>query len=249
MKKLYFLSLLGAWPCVVGYAMSNDVSVSLCLPGEEVLAYKQGVVRVTITNNSNHAIPLLKGLAAQRFQVCLNMETEKQSCAERPYLVDGRFRDWERIRKAKEFLMPGQGYTWEFGAEKWLNLTAYMLSAETTNITVRVMVAENKWASSATVPFRVRGGLGIFDASPAIDCYDAKNNKTLKEPFRQAKLNGKSYLFSNDVKRICEVPDDDAPKVLFDSEKGELSISFSKSKKKLLYIPETGEIIQEQHDK
>jgi hypothetical protein len=249
MKKLYLSSLsLGVWLCA-NYAMPNDISVSLCVPGEEVLAYEQGMIRVTITNNSNHAIPLLKGLAAQRFQVCLNMETEKRSCAELPYLVDRRFRDWERVRKAKEFLAPGQGYTWEFSAETWLNLTAYMLSAETTNITARVMVAENEWANSATLPFRVRGGLGIFDTSPAVDCHDTKNNKTLEEPFRQIKLNGKSYLFSNDVKRICEVPDDDSPKVLFDSERGEYSISFSKNKKKLLYILKTGELIQEQHGK
>lgn len=244
MNKLYFLSLLGAWLCV-DYAMSNEVSVSLCVPGEEVLAYEQGVIQVTITNNSSHAIPLLKGLAAQRFQVSLSMGTEKQSCAELPYLVDVRFRDWGRISKAKEFLMPGQGYTWEFGAEKWLDLTAYMLSAETTNITARVMVADNKWASSATLPFRVKGGLRIFDASPAIECYDDNNNVTLKEPFRRVELNGKSYLFSNDVKRICEIPEGDDPIIRYDVDSDTISISFSKSKLKMFYDPKTTKIIQE----
>jgi hypothetical protein len=244
-----FVIILASVLATICPARTNDIAVSLHMPWEKVLLFEEYSFAVTITNNSDRVIPLVKNSgAAQRFQVKFDIGA-KEPQAVSPESFEGtsyKFVSWgHRLNNAPDALMPGQTYTWEF--QNWNDLAWYCYKVEATNITARVMTGDNEWVCSKTIPFNVSKEKGLVEESPIIGCYDA-NTKT-DMSFRQVKLGNKSFLFTKDGNRVCETPNDETPKAFFDSEKGLMVISFPKSMRTLLYDPKTNKVVQERHGK
>lgn len=234
-------------------AQTNGIKVTLHMPGEQMLLVESSPILVTIFNNSGRSIPLAKAVgAALRFQVIFDIGAKNPQSDGGIYGVTDKYVSWKyRLSRSKDCIPNGENYTWKFN--KWVELTEYAARIEATNISVRVMVGDSEWVRSEILPFCVSKAdlqeAGLLEKSPLFESLDARTKMKTHLPIRKVKLGNKHFLFTNDGNRLCEIASDDTPEALFDSEKGELYISFFKSKKKILYIPKTGKVIQERDEK
>ena len=218
---------------------TTDITVTLKTPGEQMLLVEESPIEVTITNNSCRTIPLVKDIrAALRFQVIFDIGAKNPYSTGQIYGTSDRFVSWEhRLRNAKDSLSPGQAYTWEF--RRWTELTDHASKIGATNIAVRVMIGDDEWVRSETLPFSVNEedsqGAGLLEKSAAIECHDPKTGARTGTIIRKVKLGSKSFLFTNDGTRLCELSEGETPEASFDSEKGIIIVSFSNGKRSVRY--------------
>ena len=238
MKKMSTIGLLFAASLGVCNAQTNGITVSLTVPDGEMLILEKTPIVISISNGTDRAFQILKDNArALRRQIKLDVGAEEPHAHSPIEATNDKYKDWSYVRLSEDYLNPGESFTWTFPRFVELTLLGYHVQA--TNITAKVMVGDNEWACSATVPFFVsRADIaegGLFQKSPKIECYDATTKEKNGTTLRKVKIGGKTYLFTDDEYRICEMPDGDTPEVLLDAETGILSISFKDSKRRIRY--------------
>ena len=222
MKKMGTIGLLVVTSLGVCNAQTNGIAVSLVMPGDELLFGEKTPITVSITNGSDRAIPIVKDNArAFRSQIQLDVGAREPGQASPIEATDDRRKVWSSVSQSEDCLRPGESFSWTLPQTIHLTILAY--HAEATNITARVMVSDNEWASSVRLPFYVSKE-DKEKNSPQIECYDLNTREKTKYPLRKIKLGDKSFLFTVMGYRLCEVPDDDMPEVLFDSAKQEVII-------------------------
>ena len=132
-------------------------------------------------------------------------------------------------------------------------MTDYASKIGATNIAVRVMIGDDEWARSETLPFSVSEedtqGAGLLEKGLAIECYDSNTRVRTGLIIRKVKLGDKNYLFTNDGARLCELPEGETPEALVDSEKGVISVSLSNSKRSVRYDLQQKKVLSDRDQK
>jgi len=233
MRKMGTIGLLVVTSLGVCNAQTNGITVSLVMPGDELLFGEKTPITVSITNGSDRAIPIVRDGRAFRFQIQLDVGAREPYAASPIEATDDRRKTWQSLSKVEDFLNPGESFSWTLPSP--IHLTIFAYHTEATNITARVLVGDNEWASSVRLPFYVSKE-DKEKNSPQIECYDLNTREKTKYPLRKIKLGDKSFLFTVMGYRLCEVPDDDMSEVLFDSAKQEVIIlGLQNSKQNIRY--------------
>jgi len=240
MRKMSMMSLLAAVPLSMCIAQTNGVVVTLTMPGEEMLLLEMTPFSVSVSNGTDRVIPVFKdGDTALLRQIWLDVGARKPYAANWPPAIERRNKIWSFVNTSTESLNPGESFTWTFTFIPVLKLTGFAYHAQATNITAKVLVGDNEWATSATIPFSVCQedieGAGLLPKSPVVECLYATTKMKTDIIIRDVKIGNKRYLFTDDGYRIYEIPDGDTPEVLLDVGKGILSVSFKNSKRRVLY--------------
>jgi len=243
MRKMSMKGLLFAIPLSVCNAQTNGFVVSLTMP-EEMLLIEGTPIIVSITNGSDRAIPIVKSERAFRFQIQLDVGVRAPHTVSPIEATDDRRKTWQSFNKVEDFLNPGESFSWTL--PRSIDLTLFAYAVQATNITAKVLVGDNEWARSATQPFSISqedyDGKGLLVTSPIIEFYDAKTKENAKTTIRKVKLGNRSFLFTDNGYRICEIGNDDTPEALLDSENGIISISFKNNKRQVRYNQNTRKI-------
>ncbi|MCL1921790.1 MAG: hypothetical protein FWG50_12095 [Kiritimatiellaeota bacterium] len=238
MRKTHTIGLLLAIPLSVCNAQTDEVVVSLTMPDGEMLILETTPIVISISNGSDRAFQIIKDNArALRYQIKLDVGAREPYQHSPIEATDDRYKNWSSVSRSEDYLAPGESFTWIF--PRFVELTLLGYHTQSTNITAKVLVGDNKWAYSATVPFCVsrediEGG-GLLPKSQIIECYNANTKMKSETTIRKVKIGNKSYLFTDNGYRICAVSDDDVPEVFMDSETGMMSISFKDGKRRVIY--------------
>jgi len=238
MKKPTIMGLLCAMPLVTGAMQSDRVVVSLTMPGEEMLFLEMTPIVVTLSNGTDRIIPIIKDRdLALRIQIKLDIGAVEPNAHSPIPATDDTYKKWLYLSKAKDTLNPGESFSWTF--PRFTDLTVFSYHVKATNISAKVLVGDNEWGSSAPMLFSINKedieGRGLLKESPEVYCYDAKTKMQTETSIRRVTLGGKSFLFTNDGTRLCELSEGETPEASFDSEKGIISVSFSNGKRSVRY--------------
>ena len=154
MRKMSTIGLLLAASLGVYNAQANDITVSFIPPGDKVMFCEMTPFAVSISNGSDRAFQILKDNArALRHQIKLDVGAKAPYQHSPIEATDDRHKRWSSVSWTEDYLNPGESFTWTFPRFVELTLLGYHVQA--TNITAKVMIGDNEWACSATVPFFV----------------------------------------------------------------------------------------------
>ncbi|MCL1921796.1 MAG: hypothetical protein FWG50_12125 [Kiritimatiellaeota bacterium] len=131
------------------------------------------------------------------------------------------------------FSLPaGESHTWEV---RWgySSLQGANAMVGVTSMAVRCILDTNKWVTSNTVQLK------FYPDDLLTPVFDEKTIPEFDRMYK-AKLGDKTYLFDFFKLRICELPEDDMPDIQRNPENGIVTVSFPKSKRKILYDPQKG---------
>lgn len=251
MRKTSIIGLFIIVPVITNALQSGNAAVSLTMPGEEMLFLEKTPIIVTLSNGTDRIIPIIKDNdLALRVQIKLDIGAIEPHASSPISATDDTYKKWLYLCKTKDMINPGESFSWTFS--NFTELTVFSYHVKATNITVKVLIGDNEWVSSESVPFCVNKqdveGRGLLKESPEIECYDAKTRMKSKISIRRVRINNKNFLFTHDGNRLFEIPADDVPEASFDSENGTISFSFLKSKRVLLYNPKTCRMIQKRDE-
>ena len=238
MRKTHTIGLLLAIPLSVCNAQTDEVVVSLTMPDGEMLILETTPIVISISNGSDRAFQIIKDNArALRYQIKLDVGAREPYQHSPIEATDDRYKTWSSVNRSEDYLTPGKSFTWTF--PRLVELTGLAYHVQATNITVKVLIGDNEWVSSTSMPFSIceedMAGRKLFEGSPVIECYDVTTKAKIETTLRMIKVGGESYLFTDRAVRICAVSDTDVPEVFMDSETGMMSISFKDSKRRVRY--------------
>ncbi|MCL1921789.1 MAG: hypothetical protein FWG50_12090 [Kiritimatiellaeota bacterium] len=238
MRKTHTIGLLLAIPLSVCHAQTNGITVSLIMPGDEVLFIEKTPIVISISNGSDRAFQIIKDNdRALRNQIKLDVGAREPYARSPIEITNDECKSWASVSRSKDYLNRGESFSWTFLRSVELTVLGYHVQA--TNITAKVLVGDDEWACSVTHPFSINKEdveqNGLLYNSPAIASYDATTKTKTEATLRIVKIAGESYLFTDRGYRICAVSDDDVPEVLMDSQTGMMSISFKDSKRRVIY--------------
>lgn len=238
MKNVGMLGLLLSLPLAVCNAQTNKVDVSLTMPGHEMLFLEMTPIVVSLSNGSNRVIPIIKDA-----ELALKIQIKFSIGAREPYAhspisaTDDSYKKWHYLNRTTNHLNPGETFFWSF--PRFTDLTVFGYHVKATNITANILIGDDEWVRSETLPFSVSEedtqGAGLLEKGAAIECYDSNTRARTGVIIRKVKLGDKNYLFTNEGARLCELPEGETPEPLVDSEKGVITVSFSNSKRSVRY--------------
>ena len=237
----------------VTYAATNGVSVvcNALEPLATILDWEMPIT-ITVSNGTKNAIPFIRNEnVAYKLQIWIDLGNKDQNVhpprfgltAEKPWSAAFDLSKWE----AESRLNPGESASWKLDVTHVIDILDYASARGTSNITARVQLGHNQWASSETQPFHVipRFLWHAVDAEywaqykvAEFEAFDEYRNKTVKAPFFVIPIKGKRILFDYNSREVCEVPEGDMPDIQRTADEGTFSVSLPKSGRKILHNPE-----------
>jgi len=232
--RLMFLAL-----CVLlqsACADTNGLSLTLHFPYTEMLVDEWFDYSITLSNQSDSAILIIKDPRSMiPCQMIFDLGTKKEYCNSH-YSFDDSWGKWKAFRGSRKNavpLPPGESYTWEvfYG---YSDLRGAIERFGVTNMSVRCLLGTNQWVRSNTVSLKF---------------YQEEAKEPSIGSLRIVRLGTKRHVFNFLNQRICEIPEDDEPIIHHDADADMVTVSFAKSRRKIIYDPRRAKVIQEQHDK
>jgi len=232
--RLMFLAL-----CVLlqsAHADTNGLSLTLHFPYTEMLVDEWFDYSITLSNQSDSAILIIKDPRSMiPCQMIFDLGTKKEYCNSH-YSFDDSWGKWKAFRGSRKNavpLPPGESYTWEvfYG---YSDLRGAIEEYGVTNMSVRCLLGTNQWVRSNTVSLKF---------------YQEEAKEPSIGSLRIVRLGTKRHVFNFLNQRICEIPEDDEPIIHHDADADMVTVSFAKSRRKIIYDPRRAKVIQEQHDR
>ena len=234
--------------------LSNGVSVVCNVSERLVMVYElKTPITITVSNGTENAIPFIRDISyAYDAQLWVDLG-DKYQFVHPPRFGLRERKQWNPtldLSKLRSdwWLNPGESASWELDYIKHVgDILDYASDNGTSNITVRVQLGHNQWASSETQPFHVipRFLWHAVDAEywaqykvAEFEAFDEYRNKTVKAPFFVIPIKGKRILFDYNSREVCEVPEGDMPDIQRTADEGTFSVSLPKSGRKILHNPE-----------
>ena len=232
--RLMFLAL-----CVLlqsACADTNGLSLTLHFPHTELLVGEWYDYSITLSNGSSHAVQIMKDPQSMiSCQFVFDLGTIKKYHSGYFSFDDGwdKQRAFGRSRGNAVPLSAGESYTWNIrwgysqldGADELFGVT---------NMSVRCLLDTNQWVRSNTVSLKF---------------YQEEAKEPSIGSLRIVRLGTKRHVFNFLNQRICEIPEDDEPIIHHDADTDMVTVSFAKSRRKIIYDPRRAKVIQEQHDR
>jgi hypothetical protein len=208
MKKASIMGLLFSVPLIASASQSDEIVVSLTMPGDEMLFLEKTPIVISLSNGTDRIIPVIKDNdLALRIQIKLDVGSMEPYAHSPIPATDDTYKKWLYLSKAKDILNPGESFSWTF--PRFTELTVFSYHVKATSIAARVLIGDNEWVCSAPVPFGINKedveGRGLLKESPEIECYDARTRMKTRMSVRRVRLGNKSFLFTNDGNRLCEI--------------------------------------------
>ena len=234
MKANRIISSLMMSMSVMAYADTDTITLHLSCPVSEMLAYEWESLTITISNNSQRAIYIVKDPANI-------MNAQMVFDFDKPLLRYKEEFDFSESQKKIKFsqmprqgnLLPGESYTWKL-PPCYGDLTRACLNFGVTEITALFPIGNDQWIRSNTLPFKIYPSeekILFFD-----EPFDDKNNgKGNRFQLYKTALGNRFFLFTSWGERICEISNADVPKIKFDSNTHNVSVSFLDKKKNIRY--------------
>ena len=226
------LCLLTSW----AGADTNGLSLTLHFPYTEMLVDEWFDYSITLSNQSDSAILIIKDPRSMiPCQMIFDLGTKKEYCNSH-YSFDDSWGKWKAFRGSRKNavpLPPGESYTWEvlYG---YSDLRGAIERFGVTNMSVRCLLGTNQWVRSNTV---------------SLTFYQEEVKAPEIGSLRIVRLGTKRHVFNFLNQRICEIPEDDEPIIHHDADADMVTVSFAKSRRKIIYDPRRAKVIQEQHDR
>lgn len=257
MKRIMLLTLMSVYTTC---AASNRVSVVCDVPGSVMLFHEKTPITVTVTNQSETQIPFIRDVShAYDAQIWIDLGNEEPFTHQPPFGLRER-KIWPKEITVDKWpeesrLNPGETGMWTLTYSPHMrDIIDYASARGTTSITVRVQLGNNQWASSETLPFRIapnsaNGALMKKDKIAEVEYFHTVRNRNEKSAFYVIPVGGEKFLFDSKDQRLCEIPEDDKPIIHHDADTDMVTVSFAKSRRKIIYDPRRAKVIQEQHDR
>jgi len=226
------LCLLTSW----AGADTNGLSLTLHFPYTEMLVDEWFDYSITLSNQSDSAILIIEDPRSMiPCQMIFDLGTKKEYCNSH-YSFDDSWGKWKAFRGSRKNavpLPPGESYTWEvlYG---YSDLRGAIERFGVTNMSVRCLLGTNQWVRSNTV---------------SLTFYQEEVKAPEIGSLRIVRLGTKRHVFNFLNQRICEIPEDDEPIIQHDADADMVTVSFAKSRRKIIYDPRRAKVIQEQHDR
>ena len=226
------LCLLTSW----AGADTNGLSLTLHFPYTEMLVDEWFDYSITLSNQSDSAILIIEDPRSMiPCQMIFDLGTKKEYCNSH-YSFDDSWGKWKAFRGSRKNavpLPPGESYTWEvlYG---YSDLRGAIERFGVTNMSVRCLLGTNQWVRSNTV---------------SLTFYQEEVKAPEIGSLRIVRLGTKRHVFNFLNQRICEIPEDDKPIIHHDVDTDMVTVSFAKSRRKIIYDPRRAKVIQEQHDR
>jgi len=226
------LCLLTSW----AGADTNGLSLTLHFPYTEMLVDEWFDYSITLSNQSDSAILIIEDPRSMiPCQMIFDLGTKKEYCNSH-YSFDDSWGKWKAFRGSRKNavpLPPGESYTWEvlYG---YSDLRGAIERFGVTNMSVRCLLGTNQWVRSNTV---------------SLTFYQEEVKAPEIGSLRIVRLGTKRHVFNFLNQRICEIPEDDEPIIHHDADADMVTVSFAKSRRKIIYDPRRAKVIQEQHDR
>jgi hypothetical protein len=217
-------------------ADTNGLSLTLHFPYTEMLVDEWFDYSITLSNQSDSAILIIEDPRSMiPCQMIFDLGTKKEYCNSH-YSFDDSWGKWKAFRGSRKNavpLPPGESYTWEvfYG---YSDLRGAIERFGVTNMSVRCLLGTNQWVRSNTVSLKF---------------YQEEAKEPSIGSLRIVRLGTKRHVFNFLNQRICEIPEDDEPIIHHDADADMVTVSFAKSRRKIIYDPRRAKVIQEQHDK
>ena len=226
--------------------LSNGVSVVCNVSERLVMVYElKTPITITVSNGTENAIPFIRDISyAYDAQLWVDLG-DKYQFVHPPRFGLRERKQWNPtldLSKLRSdwWLNPGESASWELDYIKHVgDILDYASDNGTSNITVRVQLGHNQWASSETQPFHVVPR--FLDYPPDAEYwaqykvaefeYVDERNKTRKAPFFVIPIKGKRILFGPSCPEVCELQGDEKPEFQFDKETSVVSISQADKKR------------------
>ena len=227
----------------MAHATSNGVSVACTIPESLVTLYEFELpITITVSNGTENAIPFLRDkFAAYAKQIWVDLGNKEQFIHPRGFGLRPE-KQWDNTVvlnkwKAESRLNPRESASWTLDFRHIVEILDYASDRGTSNITIRVQLGNNQWASSETLPlYVVPRSLDHPENEEYWNQYkvaefesaETTEKKPKKASFFVIPVKGMRTLFDQDSQEICVLGDDQTPKIERDGE--EVSISFSSAK-------------------
>jgi len=232
MQRLTQLALLLCLSHLSAFADTNGISLTLYFPHTEMLEGEWFDYSITLTNGSPRAVPIrqdTKSMISSQFIFDLGTATRYHNGL---FEFDDSPRKWYPPRTPYDLipLPAGESHTWEV---RWgyCQLQGANAMFGVTSMAVRCILDTNKWVTSNTVQLK------FYPDELLTPVFDEATTPKYDRLYK-AKLGDETYLFNFLAKRICRLPEDDAPNIQRNPDNGIVTISFPKSKRKILYDPQ-----------
>ena len=221
------LCLLTSW----AGADTNGLSLTLHFPYTEMLVDEWFDYSITLSNQSDSAILIIEDPRSMiPCQMIFDLGTKKEYCNSH-YSFDDSWGKWKAFRGSRKNavpLPPGESYTWEvlYG---YSDLRGAIERFGVTNMSVRCLLGTNQWVRSNTV---------------SLTFYQEEVKAPEIGSLRIVRLGTKRHVFNFLNQRICEIPEDDEPIIQHDADADMVTVSFAKSRRKIIYDPRRAKVIQ-----
>ncbi|MCL1921792.1 MAG: hypothetical protein FWG50_12105 [Kiritimatiellaeota bacterium] len=214
------------------FADTNGISLTLYFPHTEMFDWEWCNYSITLSNGSSRAVQIIKEPRDMvRCQLIFDLDTTKPpSLLDHYYECEDSHHKWDSFKRSRQNAVPllaGESYTWDiFFWDGELRSAIEQLGA--TSMVVRCILDANTWVKSNTVQVK------LYPKETLVPVFDEKTTPRFERLYK-AKLGNQTYLFNELKERICELPDDDIPNIQRNPDEGSISISFPKSRRRILY--------------
>jgi len=244
---------------------SNGVSVAFNVPETLVMWHEFKMpITITVSNGTENAIPFMRDKnVASRMQLWIDLG-DKYQFVHPPKFGLTREKQWDAANgfdqntwPADLLLNPGESASWELKLADTLEILDYASEMGTSNITARVQLGIDQWASSETRPFHVvpRSLEYVADTDywaqykvaefeyiiTERGAFDIERKKTKKAPFFVIPIKGKRTLLDYKSNEICVLQGEELPEFKFDKEAETVSIALP-NRKQIRYNLKNGKV-------
>jgi len=227
------------------YADTGGITLHLSSPSTEMIAYEWESLSITISNNSQRAIYIVKDpMDIMSTQMVLDFDKPLLRYKEEFNFSESPKKSKFSQRQREGNLHPGEAYTWKL-PPCYGDLTRACLNFGATEVTALFPIGNDQWIRSNTIPIKIYPSEGkslIFD-EPYVD----NNGRESHFQLYKAVLSEKTFLFTSWGERICEISDSDTPKIHLDPNKQYVSISFRDRRKNIRYNIEKAQKEQDEN--
>jgi len=243
--------------------ISNGVSVVCDIPESLVMYYDVKIpVTITVSNGTGNAIPFYRNEnMAYRGQLWIDLGDREQFYHPPAFGIkpDKRWGDmpFEPDKwPADRLLKPGESASWKLEPRHVQAILDYASEHGTSNITARIQIGQNQWASSETKPLHVvpralervqNAGYWTQYKVAEFENIDAEKKKPPKASFFVVPIKGRRVIFDHKSQEICELQGAETPMFQHDKESGVVSISLP-SRKQIRYDLQKAKVLENQEE-
>ena len=247
MKRCIMLITIAA---SMAHAASNGVSVVCTVPESLVMFHELNMpITITVSNGTERAIPFTRDInIAYKYQIWIDLGLKDPTYHPPEFGLTPQ-KKWNKnfdLNKWKEEsrLNPGESALWVLSRIQVFQILDYASVQGTSNITIRVQIGYDQWASSKTFPlYAVPRSLDHPENEEYWNQYkvaefesaETTEKKPKKASFFVIPVKGVRTLFDQDSQEICVLGDDQTPKIERDGEEVSISFSSAKGEQKIRY--------------